>query len=478
MAVTEQDITALLSTVPTLSKRGNKTYAQMSADDYSAHLSDIQRLIRFKNAQIQEQPQLSERRTQLVNEQAELVQAYLQGVAAFSQTVGQPTAKNNTISIVKTVPSGVLSALSGLSDESTRLGTTIAAATTISGLSPDAGRQKMPSGWAIKVKAPTKTAVPKEEVKPDEPVTPGGQPTTPGGQQVTPGGGKTVRGPKLSEEQIIAKFREMFPTQAWLTEADPTKYPGLRKVIRNAVEGKMWSSTQGQARFDAQFRASDFYRELASTDKIRQIKTLVGDLGFDSKPFNTFVKDAMNFGWEGDTLKQEVYKEVFRKDDTTGAFVNPTAVERTRKSAPYLQLQNVGKAYFNTVSDTTIQNVLTGGMSSEDVARQQREFAKTKYAHLSNLIDQGLTLDDISQPFRKQAAQMLERSEDDIDMSTADFEVAFNVGEEGKKRIMTTGEWNRALRTNKVFGWDKTDGAKREAREIAASIVQAFGRVI
>lgn len=312
----------------------------------------------------------------------------------------------------------------------------------------------------------------------EEPVTPGGQPTTPGGQQVTPGGGKTVRGPKLSEEQIIAKFREMFPTQAWLTEADPTKYPGLRKVIRNAVEGKMWSSAQGQARFDAQFRASDFYRELASTDKIRQIKTLVGDLGFDSKPFNTFVKDAMNFGWEGDTLKQEVYKEVFRKDDTTGAFVNPTAVERTRKSAPYLQLQNVGKAYFNTVSDTTIQNVLTGGMSSEDVARQQREFAKTKYAHLSNLIDQGLTLEDISQPFRKQAAQMLERSEDDIDMSTADFEVAFNVGEEGKKRIMTTGEWNRALRTNKVFGWDKTDGAKREAREIAASIVQAFGRVI
>lgn len=313
------------------------------------------------------------------------------------------------------------------------------------------------------------------------------RPTGPGAGGGAGGGGagggkvtdeKKERKKKLSEEAVLAKFREMFPTQGWLTEIDSAKYPNLRKVIRSAVEGEMWKSPEGQARFDAQFRGSDFYRDLQTTDKVRQIKSIVGDLGFDSKPFNSFLKDAMNFGWEGDTLKQEVYREAFRVDPATNQFVNPTAVERTRKSNDYLRIANIGKAYFNSVSDSSIQKVLMGEMAEEDIQRQQREFAKAKYGHLSNLIDQGLTLNEIAEPFKNQAAELLEKNPNDIDMSGANWEMAFNFDDNGNKRIMTTGEWRRALRTNKEFGWDKTEGAKREARQIASSIVQAFGRVI
>jgi len=34
------------------------------------------------------------------------------------------------------------------------------------------------------------------------------------------------------------------------------------------------------------------------------------------------------------------------------------------------------------------------------------------------------------------------------------------------------------LRSDKKYGWDKTENAKREARNLASSIAQAFGRVI
>jgi hypothetical protein len=44
--------------------------------------------------------------------------------------------------------------------------------------------------------------------------------------------------------------------------------------------------------------------------------------------------------------------------------------------------------------------------------------------------------------------------------------------------MMSSGEWEIMLRSDKKYGWDKTENAKQEARGLAASIAQAFGKVI
>lgn len=274
------------------------------------------------------------------------------------------------------------------------------------------------------------------------------------------------------------KFREMFPGQSWLLDLDSTKYSGLFKLLETGVKDQMWLTPESQARFAGQLQGTDFYVELKTNDTVRNIKSLVGDLGFDKTPFNTFLKDAMNFGWKDDTLKQKVYEEAFRKDPATGNYVNTTTVERVRKSSPYLSVANIGKAFFSTVSDNTIAGVLTGSMIQDDVVRQQRELAKGKYGHLSNLIDQGLSLADISDSYKTQASKLLERDPNSIDMSQGAYSQAFDFGEEGKKRLMSTSEWERKLRSDATFGWDKTQNARDEARALASSISQAFGRVI
>jgi hypothetical protein len=285
-------------------------------------------------------------------------------------------------------------------------------------------------------------------------------------------GGRNVV-PRNWEEQ----FRRMFPNQSWLLDLDRAKYPKLFALIQRGVADRMYESQEGLARFDAELRNTDFYVELRNTDKVRQIKSLVGDLGFDTVPFNKFLTTASNMGWEGETLQQEVYKEAFRKNDA-GQYVNPTAVTRAKASNNYLQVANIGKAYFSQVADTTVENALTGVITSEDVQRQQRELAKTKYGHLSNLIDQGFTLEELASPFKQQAAQLLERSPDDINMGDAIFEAAYNYGDTSQKRMMTTGEWEIMLRSDAKYGWDKTQNAKQEARQLASSIAQAFGKVI
>ncbi len=35
---------------------------------------------------------------------------------------------------------------------------------------------------------------------------------------------------------------------------------------------------------------------------------------------------------------------------------------------------------------------------------------------------------------------------------------------EGKQRVMTNGEWERLLRTDPRYGWEKTENAKAEAK--------------
>jgi hypothetical protein len=316
-----------------------------------------------------------------------------------------------------------------------------------------------------------------EEKKKDRQPTGGGGVTgggTGGGAGGT-GGGRGGRNvvPRNWEEQ----FRRMFPNQAWLLDIDRAKYPKLFALIQRGVADRMYESQEGLARFDAELRNTDFYVEIRNNDTVRQIKSLVGDLGFDTVPFNKFLTTAANMGWKGDTLQQEVYKEAFRKNDA-GQYVNPTAVTRAKASNNYLQIANIGKAYFSQVADTTVENALTGVITGEDVQRQQRELAKTKYGHLGNLIDQGFTLEELASPFKQQAAQLLERSPDNINMGEAMFEAAYNYGDPGQKRMMTTGEWEIMLRSDAKYGWDKTENAKREARQLASSISQAFGKVI
>ena len=367
-----------------------------------------------------------------------------------------------------------------------------------------------PSGATVSV-APTTTTAPataKKPTAPQGPFRPGTfgvpavtTPTGPTGPTVSGTGGgtkvgatKVIKGvlntwdgkkwvpekktPPTAVVDWKPKFREMFPKQSWLLDLDSTKYSGLFKLLETGVKDQMWLTPESQERFTAQLDNTDFFVELKTEGTVKNIKSLVGDLGFDTVPFETFLKDTMNFGWKGDTLKQKVYEEAFRKDPATGKYINATTVERVRKSTPYLTIASIGKDFFSTVSDTTIAGVLTGSMIQDDVVRQQRELAKGKYGHLSNLIDQGLSLADISDSYKTQASKILERDPNSIDMSQGAYSTAFDFGEEGKKRLMSTSEWERKLRSDATFGWDKTQNARDEARALASSISQAFGRII
>jgi hypothetical protein len=95
---------------------------------------------------------------------------------------------------------------------------------------------------------------------------------------------------------------------------------------------------------------------------------------------------------------------------------------------------------------------------------------------LAPAIDSGQTLEDLTGDYRTVASKLLERPEADIDMSNADYEVALSYQDGSSKRMMTTGEWQRMLKSDKKYGWEKTKQAVDLGREIGLNIVKSFQR--
>jgi hypothetical protein len=347
-----------------------------------------------------------------------------------------------------------------------------------------AGRMSAPTaGESARVREALE-GLPVVAPQPGQPTTGTETPTTPpagggggGGRGSGTGRGGRTREkdkPQVSWEEQLRKF---FPQQAWMLDLDRVKYPKLFELLERAYKDGMWKSAEGLARFQAELSNTDFGIELRDKGVNTAIKTAVGDLGFGTPNYNKFIVNAANFGWEGDQLVREVYREAFRKNND-GTYANETARERALKSNDYLNISNIGTQFFTRIGEDTVQKVLTGDMARDDVERQQRELAKSKYGHLANLIDQGFTMQELANPYRQIASNLLERTADDVDMSQADFEAAYNfTDDKGNKRLMTEGEWERVIKSDAKYGWQNTNNANQTARQLAQSIAQSFGRL-
>jgi hypothetical protein len=275
--------------------------------------------------------------------------------------------------------------------------------------------------------------------------------------------------------EIEEAFRVKYPQYAWmLTDLDREKYSDMFQLIADASNPLKEMSAE---EFKRRFEGTSFTQELSLKKINRELISGIGSFSWGSGQLGKFLNKANQYGYTGDSLKQAAYQELLTKDPKTGAYKNPNAVNEVRASSPYLRLKKIGTAYLSPLSDDRIIESLTGGISEDDVLRLSREKAIALYPHLTRQIEAGLTLSDLAYDYQRTAADLLELTPDQIDMSKGKFNLALKTGEGGKERMMSTSEWIQTIKSDADFGWQYTKQANDQATNVALNIAKAFGKV-
>jgi hypothetical protein len=277
-------------------------------------------------------------------------------------------------------------------------------------------------------------------------------------------------------------FKENYPQYSWMfTDLDRTKYADVFTLFSKAIDPKTGKQIMTDEEFDRRYIGTSFYRGLESSKKGRELSAAIGNFSWGSGNLAKFLTKATQFGYEGDNLKQQAYAELFSK--TNGKYVNDLAVNEVRASTPYLSLKDIGKQYFFDFADSQVEQVLAGtpnadgvAVSRDDLIRKARLAAKAMYGHLSEQIDAGLTLEDLSASYKEKAAKLLELDPNTINFAT-DFSDALNYRKDGQPRVLSMSEWETELRTNDKYKYSFTKQANQDATSIGLAIARAFGKV-
>ena len=277
-------------------------------------------------------------------------------------------------------------------------------------------------------------------------------------------------------------FKENYPQYSWMfTDLDRTKYADVFSLFSKAIDPKTGKQIMTDEEFDRRYIGTSFYRGLEASKKGRELSASIGNFTWGSGNLAKFLTKATQFGYEGENLKQQAYAELFSKVDNK--YVNDLAVKEVRASTPYLSLKDIGKQYFFDFADSQVEQVLAGtpnaegvAVSRDDLIRKARLAAKATYGHLSEQIDAGLTLEDLSASYKEKAAKLLELDPNSINFGT-DFSDALNYRKDGQPRVLSMSEWETELRTNDKYKYSFTKQANQDATSIGLAIARAFGKV-
>ena len=322
--------------------------------------------------------------------------------------------------------------------------------------------------------------------------------TTPTGTTVAAKGKKTPA-PAVTQQNWVDALQKFFPSYSddWLA-ANAESYFGkdlIDLMIRVSDPKGVYDLTTsaGLERIQQEIRGTNYWQttisatknfdQLIDADKqnlVTQTKSRIantyGDLGLTEDTLNQVAATVARTGLTGLGEKQAVYNAVFK----TGA--PQIQAGRALSGVDADRIKQLGKAYNFNVTDSQVQSILTGTpeastglvLTEEGLRQRLQKYVKGAMPQIADQIDAGLTLEDIGGNYRRYAAQLLERSEDEIDMFSGPYLKAFGTKESGQ---LSLSDWVSTVKTDPTFGWQYTKTANQQATDIGLTLARAFGKV-
>ena len=322
--------------------------------------------------------------------------------------------------------------------------------------------------------------------------------TTPTGTTVT-AKGKAKKAPAVTQQNWVDALQKFFPSYSddWLA-ANAESYFGkdlIDLMIKVSDPKGVYdlNTSAGLERIQQEIRGTNYWQttisatknfdQLIDADKqnlITQTKSRIantyGDIGLTEDTLTQVAATVARTGLTGLGEKQAVYNAAFKAgapQAQTGRALGGVDADR---------IKQLGKAYNFNVTDSQIQSILTGTpeastgqvLTEEGLRQRLQKYVKGAMPQIADQIDAGLTLEDIGGNYRRYAAQLLERSEDEIDMFSGPYLKAFGTKETGQ---LSLSDWISTVKSDPTFGWQYTKTANQQVTDIGLSLAKAFGKV-
>lgn len=213
------------------------------------------------------------------------------------------------------------------------------------------------------------------------------------------------------------------------------------------------------------------------------VSTAAKNLGYQLTPESAkeIAANSLKGNWDKTALDEAIGKSVTDQAKTSTGAQAPVMDETTlRTGADAASIKTSAKKYGLSLTDAQVegyvQGMLTGEISTQQVADQFRNQAKALYPSAATLLDSG-DLDSSIGTYKQIAANVLGIDASQVDMTQDKFRplLTYQDPKSGEARLMNSTEWNRYLRT--LPDWQKTSEASKKNDDLIKTIDKVFGKV-
>lgn len=284
----------------------------------------------------------------------------------------------------------------------------------------------------------------------------------------------------MATAEQMQRVRELFPAYAWMLDV-----PDLANIISQAAD-EQWAADriqgalQGTQWFKDRSAVARQWAELSQSDpaeakkqqsslavQMRQWASSVG-LTVSADEAMYIAGLSLSAGQTQAEWQANIYRQY-------------TEVAQQRPTVVVDQLKMKASEYAVPLSDAVMnkwsQDIAIGMVDMNTYESYLREQAKSLFPGLANAIDRGITVSQYVQPYAQVAVQELGINPQEIDWRDPKWGMAIQQTDPktGTSAAMSLADWTRELRTNDVFGYDKTPKAQEQATMLSQALLKRFG---
>lgn len=248
--------------------------------------------------------------------------------------------------------------------------------------------------------------------------------------------------------------------------------------LLRAIDNTDWAKTRtaSQERYDV-LKTTNPTEATADVDRniptVRRILAGKGiSLGEDQ--IRTIAEKGARNGWTNIEWDEYTASEAIAL--STPATPTPEAPAPAVSTVTPTSLRIIAKQFGVQVTDATLNqwsnDISTNKKTEDQFTEYVRASAQTLYPGLSERLKTN-TFDEITSPYKRLYAEVLETPEDNIDLTAPQFSSLFTGSDPANPRMMTSTEWVGFLR--KRPEWQNTQNAYREYAQTADTLNKIFG---